>query len=166
MTMLALRYLGTGDFKALHPARADKELVIGEVMRWVPFAERSPESHRHLFKVIADAWANLPERLADEFPSPETLRKWALIEAGHCTVTHLAFANNGEAQKALALMREMDGYSQVGINDKVIVVKRAKSIAYMAVRKREDFQVLKDKVFHALSVLTGADIAQHAEEAA
>jgi len=164
--MLALRYLGTGDFKTLHPARADKELVIGEVLRWEVAAERSPESHRHLFAVIAEAWANLPERLAEEFPNPEALRKWALVEAGHCTVTALAFANNHEAMRAAMLMRELDGYAQIGVNDKAVVVRRAKSIAYMAVRRKDEFRVLKDKVFHALSVLVGTDVAQHAEQAA
>lgn len=162
MTTLALRYLGAGEFRALHPGLADKALVIGEVSRWEIASERSPESHRHLFAVIAEAHDNLPERLAEEFPSPEALRKWALIEAGHCTVTALAFANNQEAIRAAALMRELDAYAQIGVNDKAVVVRRAKSIAYMAVRKKKEFQALKDKVFAVLSQLVGADVAKEA----
>lgn len=165
MTPLALRYMGDGEFRAMHPRLADKALVVGEVLRWEPVAERSAESHRHLFALIADMWANLPDRLAEELPNPEALRKWALCEIGHCTITTLAFPNNQEAMRAAVLLRELDSYVQIGVNDKAVVVKRAKSIAYMAVRQKKEFQEIKDKVLHVISELIGADITELKESA-
>lgn len=160
MTLLALRYMGDGEFRASHPRLADKALVVGEVLRWEVVSERSAESHRHLFALIADYWDSLPDALASEFPSPKHLRKWALCEIGHCTITALAFANNQEAMRAAILLKELDSYVQIGVNDKAVVVKCPKSMAYMAVRQKKEFQELKDKVLHVISALIGADIAE------
>lgn len=64
--MLPLQYQGEGQFTAPRGFKAlcDKDLVIGETLRWEICHERSAKSHAHYFAVIGDAWANLPEGLA------------------------------------------------------------------------------------------------------
>jgi hypothetical protein len=56
----------------------------GEIITVEEVKERSAKSHRHYFAVINEAWQNLPEDLADEFPNAEALRKRALIKNGLC----------------------------------------------------------------------------------
>jgi hypothetical protein len=157
-----MQYMGGGEFRSPHKGRCDKELVIGETLTWAPVEHRSSETHRHLFACIKNAWDNLPEALAAEYPSPEALRKWALIQIGHCSMVRLAFANNAEAMKAAMVMREIDGYAEIGVNGNAVVMRRAKSIARGAVRSRKDFAEIKEKVLTTLSQLIGADVAAEA----
>lgn len=159
--MLPLQYLGEDRFICRHRGRGDRELVIGETMTWEIVHQRSSETHRHLFACLKNAWENLPEDLAVQFPSPEALRKWGLIQIGHCTMTRLAFANNTEAMKAATLMREIDGYSEIGVNGNTVVMRRARSIAVRAVSSAE-FKEIKDKLLTTLSQLIGADVAKEA----
>ena len=111
MTPLALRYMGDGEFRALHPRLADKALVIGEVHRWEIVSDRSADSHRHYFAVLNEAWQNLPEALAMDFPSPEHLRKWGLIQSGYCNMTKMEFRTNDDSVKAADVMQAMDNYN-------------------------------------------------------
>lgn len=161
MTSYPLQYLGEDRFICRHRGRSDKELVIGETLTWEIVHQRSSATHRHLFACIKNAWDSLPEALAAEFPSPEHLRKWALIQIGHCTMTRLAFANNGEAMKAATLMRDIDGYAEIGVAGTAVVMRRAKSIAVRAV-SRNEFGEIKDKLLTTLSQLIGADVAREA----
>jgi hypothetical protein len=64
-----LLYEGNGLFRCLHPKRV--KLDVGAVHGWQMAENRSSESHRHFFAVVNEAWRNLPEDLADDFPSPE-----------------------------------------------------------------------------------------------
>lgn len=45
---------------------------------------RNPEFHRKYFKMIATAWALLPEAVQTYFRSSEGLRKYAEVAAGYC----------------------------------------------------------------------------------
>lgn len=159
MTPLALRYMGDGEFRALHPRLADKALVIGEVHRWEIVSDRSADSHRHYFAVLNEAWQNLPEALAMDFPSPEHLRKWALIQSGYCTMTKLAFRTNADAVKAAAVMQALDDYAEIGIHENAVVMRRATS-QNMRAMNRTVFQESKDKVLQAISHLVGADVTE------
>jgi len=157
--MFPARYMGDGEFRSPHKTRCDKELVTGEMLTLEVIHHRSSETHRHLFACIKNAWDNLPDDLAVYFPSPEALRKWALIQVGHCTMARLAMANNAEAMTAAALMREIDDYAEIGVNGNAVVIRRAKSIAYRAVHAKE-FAAIKEGVLTTLSQLIGADVAK------
>src|SRR5258708_5689576 len=69
--------------KPLQPKLADKEYVVGERYTLAPFEQRSLATHNHEFAWLYEAWMNLPEALAEQYPSPEHLRKRALIDAGY-----------------------------------------------------------------------------------
>lgn len=159
--MVPLRYMGEGEFRSLRPRECDKLLVIGEVTNWEQVHERSAKSHAHYFAVLADAWANLREDIAATMPSPEHLRKWALIQAGYCTMTKLAFKTNAEAIAACAFIATLDTYAECGVNGNVAVIRRATSQSVKAMGKKE-FQISKGKVLDVISQLIGAEVREAA----
>lgn len=162
--MIPLRYMGDGEFRTTsrsHAARCDKDLVIGEVLRWEPISDRSPESHKHYFAVINAAWGTLPEALADEYPSPESLRKRALIKCGYCDMKKIVCRHNADALAVAALVTDMDEFALVNVSENVVTVWRAHSQAMRAMGKKQ-FQESKDKVLHWISNLIGADVTEKA----
>lgn len=62
---------------------ASREYIVGQVYFLEHREERSSASHAHYFACVADAWMNLPDALAERFPTPEALRKYALIMTGY-----------------------------------------------------------------------------------
>lgn len=152
-----MKYIGGGVFHCLRP----KSLMVqpGEICGWQIVEHRSPESHRHFFALVHEAWVNLPERLADDFPNSESLRKWALIKAGYCSETRIVCANNDEALRLVATAKSMDQYALVAVNDKVVTIWRANSQAKTA-QGRAEFQSAKEAAMHHISVLIGADVAE------
>ena len=159
--LIPMQYLGEGQFQA--PKRfaksCDAQLVIGEQHCWEIVHERSSASHRHFFALCAEAWANLPENLAADFPNPETLRKWALIKAGYCDTTKLVCADNKEALRAAVIMKAMDAFALCEASGRVVTVYRAQSQSVRAMGAAE-FQKSKDAVLAEIGKLIGADPAE------
>lgn len=140
-------------------AKANEHHGQGEVLNMAPVEERSPANHAHYFACINEAWQNLPEHLAAEYPNPEALRKRALIKAGFCTVADYVCASRAEAERwALNLRREADDYALVMVSEAVVRVYRAQSQSMRAMG-REQFQRSKDAVLHVLAELIGSDVA-------
>lgn len=157
-----LKYEGSGMFRCLHPKRI--KLDVGEVHGWQLAEARSKASHDHFFACVNEAWKNLPEDIAEEFPSPEHLRKWALIKAGFCTETRIACANNEEAMKLAVKAKSMDKYSLADISGRVVTIWTADS------QRRDEmgrkvFQDAKERCLHILSDLIGTDATTLKERA-
>lgn len=159
--MIPLQYQGEGQFTTPRgfAKRCDSELVIGETLQWEQVSDRSAASHKHYFATIADAWGNLPEALAADFPSPEHLRKHALIKAGYCDMTRLSFRSNADAIAGCAIISKLDTYSICEVSGAVVTVYRAKSQNMRAMGKKV-FQESKDAVLTAISQIIGADATQ------
>lgn len=157
--MIPLRYEGEGTFQAPKgfAKRCDAEFVIGETLPWEPVKQRSQKSHAHFFAVIADAWANLPESLADDFPSSEHLRKHALIKTGYCDMARIVCADTPTAIAAAALMQAMDTYAICQVEGRTVTVWRATSQSVRAMGAKE-FAESKNKVLDFISQLIGADV--------
>lgn len=160
--VLPLRYTGGGMFRCLHPNRI--KLAPGEVHGWQMAEHRSKASHDHFFACINEAWKNLPEDLAEELPSPEHLRKWALIKAGFCTETKVVCANNEEALKLAAKAGRMDRYSIINIGGRVVTIWTADS------QRRDEmgrkvFQEAKERALHIVSGLIDTDVTTLRERA-
>lgn len=103
--------------------QADQQFVVGESYRLAPVEDRSELSHRHEFAWLREAWASLPFDLALQHPTPEHLRKWALIQAGFCTVTDYVCQFKTEARRqAAALRQQTDEYAVVIVSDTVVRV--------------------------------------------
>ena len=152
---LPMLYEGNGLFRCLHPKRV--KLDVGEVHGWQMAEHRSKASHDHFFACVNSAWKNLPEELADDFPSPESLRKWALIKAGFCSETRIACANNSEAMTLATKAKAMDKYSIVAIDGKAVTIWTADSQRRDAMG-RQAFQEAKERALHIISNLIGTDV--------
>jgi hypothetical protein len=157
-----LRYEGNGMFRCLHPKRLSLE--VGEVHGWQMAEHRSKASHDHFFACVNEAWKSLPEDMAGDFPSPEHLRKWALIKAGFCSETRIVCANNAEALTLAAKAKQMDRYSLVAIDGKLVTIWTADSQRKDAMG-RQQFQEAKERALHVLSDLLGTDVASLKEAA-
>ena len=157
-----LLYEGNGLFRCLHPKRV--KLDVGEVHGWQIAEHRSKASHDHFFAIINEAWRNLPEDMADDFPSPEHLRKWALIKSGFCSETRIACANNNEAMTLATKAKAMDKYSIVAIDGKAVTIWTADSQRRDAMG-RQAFQEAKERAIHIISNLLGIDATSLKEAA-
>lgn len=151
---LPMKYEGGNIFRCLHPSRI--KVAVGDVHGWQMAEHRSKSSHDHFFAVINEAWKNIPEDMADDFPSPEHLRKWALIKAGFCSETRVVCANNGEAMTLATKAKAMDKYSVVSIDGKAVTIWTADSQRRDAMG-RQTFQEAKERALHIISNLLGID---------
>lgn len=164
---LLLRYEGEGEFKPASvywAGRADKDFVIGEVYRMVEHHDRSANSHRHYFAVIADAWRNLPDSMLQEFPTAEHLRKKLLVKAGYADERSIVCASKAEAQRVAAFIKPMDEYAVVIVREAVVRVYTAQSQSMRAMGKKA-FQESKTKVMDAIDDLLGVERGATAKNA-
>lgn len=133
--------------------RADEAFTIGQVYRLTEVEERSEVSHRQEFAWLRDAWASLPEALTAKYPTPEHLRKQALIMTGWCNVTDYVCTSTAEAIRwASNLRKELDEYAVVIVERGVVRVLKAKSQARTAMGKA-DFQASKTSVLEWVAKL-------------
>jgi hypothetical protein len=150
------------DGEAMRPAssfwakRADEEFVIGQRYRLVEHEERSSESHRHQFAWIRNAWQNLPENLADEFPTPESLRKRALIDAGFYDELVIDAGSNAAALRVATAWRGREPFAVVIVRGGLVVVRTAKSQSRRHMNKAE-FAASKDSILARIAELIGVD---------
>jgi hypothetical protein len=137
---------------------ADEHYAIGEVFHLVVEKERSPKSHRHYFAMIKEAWENLPK---DElrFPTPDHLRKWALIRSGYCDERQIVCATKAEAARWMPILAAADTYSVVAVRGPIVTVYTAKSQSVKAMGSK-DFQASKDAVLALCADMISVEVAQ------
>lgn len=122
----------------------------GEVVTFERHEERSTQSHNHYFACIAEAWNNLPE--GDErFPTPEALRKWALIRSGWCIKTECVCKDPEQAAMVAAFTGNAEGVIIV-IRENVVVKYTAMSQSTKAMGK-DKFQLSKVDVLDTIAEL-------------
>lgn len=146
---------------------ADRHYVVGAVYDIGAVEGRSELSHRHEFAWLREAWRNLPERLADAFPTSEHLRKRALIDAGFFTETIIDAGANAAALRVAAYVRSEDEFALVIVRGPAVVIRKAKSQSRRAMGGSE-FQASKSAVLDTVSALIGVEPAAltHAARAA
>lgn len=151
-----------------HHNEAAQHYVIGQSYRLVELEERSEVSHNHEFGWLKEAWLSLPESIANDYPSPEHLRKRALIATGWCTVTDYPCGSRAEAIRwAANIRREADEYTIVQIERTVVRVFKAKSQSRRSMDKG-DFQASKTAIIEWVAKLldvTPATLAKQTEAA-
>lgn len=156
---ILLRYEGEGEFRVMSnywAARADKDFVVGEVYKMVEHHDRSANSHRHFFAVIAEAWSNLPDHLLETYPTSEHLRKKALVWKGYRDERTIVAASSAEAQRVAAFVKPMDDFAVVTVKDAVVRVWTAKSQSTKAMSAK-DFQQSKSDVLDFIDDLLGVE---------
>lgn len=156
--MIPLTYNGNGSFQAPRGfiRRCDEALVLGEAMPWEIVNPRSAKSHKHYFATITEAWSNLPDDITARLPSPEHLRKWALIKSGHCTVSSVSCLDAHQAALLAAVLTQADTYAVIEVEGSVVTIYRAESQSFRNAKSPE-FQKQKDDVFGVIGRLIGID---------
>lgn len=156
---LMLRYEGEGRFEPVSgfwAGRGDKDYVVGEVYKMVELHDRSANSHRHYFASIAEAWRNIPDELLDEYPTPEHLRKKALIAKRYADHRDHICATKVEARKLRAFIKPLDDYAVIEVRECVVRVWTAKSQSTKAMGAK-DFQQSKQDVLDFIDDLLGVE---------
>lgn len=138
---------------------ADRHYVVEENYPLVPHLQRSDISHRHEFAWLKTAWLNLPEGLAEQFPTPNHLRKRALIDSGWYNETVIDAGNNAAALRMASYVRSKDEFAVVIVRGRAVVIREAKSQSYRAMGK-EDFQRSKDDVMNTVADMVGVTPAE------
>ena len=149
--------LFTWDGEAMVPFRsalADRHYVVDGTYSMAPYEDRSVRSHNHFFALVASAWQTLPEDLADQYPTPEHLRKRALIKTGYRDERSVVCSSHAEALRVAAFTKPIDDYAVVIVRENVVVHYTAKSQSIRAMGK-ELFQQSKVAVLDELARLIG-----------
>jgi len=145
--------------------RADQQWVVGERYAVEIRHERSIASHGHFFAALNEAWANLPEQIAERFPTAESLRKYALIRAGFRDERSFVCSSKAEARRFAAFVQPMDDFAVVTVSEAVVSVYTAKSQSMRAMGKKQ-FEDSKARVLDYVSSLIGTSTDELKEQAA
>ena len=137
--------------------QADRELVVGEVYMLTNKIPRSEKSHNHYFGCVAEAWEQLPEQFAADFPSPDHLRYRALIDLGYFNERILVASNATEAERIMKFMKSDVPNVVLSINHNVVIERTAKSQNLKEMDKKE-FEQSKAEVLSYCSQLIGISI--------
>lgn len=165
--MISLPIIWQWDGEALRPATkyqaklANEDFVVGQRYRMIEEAERSDQSHKHEFAWLREAWKTFPEDRADElyeqFPSPDHLRKFALIKKGYCTMKQYPCTSRAEAERLRAALKEQaDEYALIVQRDAVVTVYTAVSQSRRAMGGPQ-FQASKTAIMEFVGDLLGVD---------
>lgn len=147
--------------------KADAQYVIGQRYELIEHKERSSNSHRHFFASVHEAWQNLSEAYAEQFPTSEHLRKYALIKSGFHDSHSMTCTSKSEALRLAAFIRPTDEFAVVTVSGATVTRYVAKSQSMRAMGK-EEFQRSKTAVLDLIASMIGtttAELQKHSEAA-
>lgn len=113
--------------------------------------ERSYKRHQAYFASLHEAWASLR---VDDFPTPEHLRKFALIKCGFYDERVLVCDTAAQAERVVVFMRPMDDYAIMVRDSALVRVWTAKSQSYKAMG-RDEFNRSMEAVLDYVAGLIG-----------
>ena len=157
---LPWRYEGGGVLRSTSPffaKRADQQYEAGKTYLLLEMHERSEASHRQYFASINDAWSSLPDGMAVDFPTPDILRRHALIMTGFRRERKFVASSKAEARKIAAFLRPQsvsDDYAIISVHENIVIEWKAKSQSYKEMGK-VDFQKSKQAVLDFVAELIG-----------
>ena len=156
--MMAFRWTGE-TMVPLRPQAAVKAYEVGRRYWLDEVSERSWISHQQQFAWINEAWMNLPEALMDTFPSPEHLRKAALIATGWRRETIIDAGGKAAALRFAAYAKNEDEFAQVVVRGPTVIVRKARSQRMHGADRmdKKEFQESKDAILGWISELIGVD---------
>ena len=146
----------------LRPKEADRRFVCDQIY-WLVEApdELSAKSMRHQFAVLKKAWENLSEADKEQFPTPQHLRKRALIEAGFYTESAIEVGDQATAGRLAVSLRRRDTFAVIFVRDGYLFERVAESQSSM---DRERFQKSKDAIFEIVANMIGVSVAELTRE--
>jgi len=144
----------------LHPAAerlCAKQFVAGNVYFLQEVTERSLSSHSQEFAFVNRAWATLPSELAEQFPTPDHLRKRALIDCGFYHETILDVGTNAGALRVAAYIKGEDTFAYVVVRGPLVVKRVAKSQRMHGHDRmmKDEFQRSKTAILEHISAMLG-----------
>jgi len=126
--------------------------------------ERSWKSHKHYFASVNEAWSNLPEKYANRYPTPDHLRKEALVACGYYEQREFVCETRDAALRLARFLRsDKETFAIISVHERAVVERRPKSQKQRVMGKKE-FQQSKDDVMAYVWNLVGVDPAQAAGE--
>lgn len=137
-----------------HHNVCNAHFVVGQRYRLEEQQERSIISHNHQFAWLHSAWVSLPEDLASEYPSPDHLRKRALIQAGFYTEQIIDAGSNAAALRVASAFRSREEFSLVIVRGPIVVIRDPKSQSRRAM-KPDEFQRSKTAIMEIIADLLG-----------
>lgn len=151
------RWTGDG-FEIMPNSRrmAGQYFVVGQLYQLAEYQDRSWSSHAHEFAWLRDAWMNLPEDIAVNYPTEHHLRKRALIEAGYYDETIVDAGTKAAALRVASWAKAQDDFALVFVRDQFVIKRTAKSQSRRAMKKAE-FQDSKQKIMEIISAMIGVD---------
>jgi hypothetical protein len=143
----------------VRPKLADREFVIGQKYWLELVSERSWASHRHEFAFVHKAWENLNEEDAERFPTPEHLRKAALISTGWFRETIIEAGGKTAALRVLAYVKGEDEFAHVVVRGSTVFVRKARSQRTHGQDRmdKQEFQQSKDAILGWISQRIGVE---------
>lgn len=139
-----------------HAKECDARYVVGAVYALEEIQERSAASHKQFFAAVNEGWKNLPDEAAERFPTPDALRKFALIKTGYRDERSIQCASRPEALRVAAFIRPMDEFAVVTVTGATVTVFTAKSQSMKAMGKVE-FQHSKTSVLDYIADMLGTE---------
>ncbi len=138
---------------------AQRQYVVGHTYRMGVQERQSSKSRAHYFASIHEAFMNLPEEIAAQYPTAEHLRKRALIKAGYRHERVIACESKAQAERIVAIAKTMDEFAVVMPSGSSVVIFTPKSQSPRSMDHAE-FQKSKDDVLHLISELIGVKKAE------
>lgn len=134
---LPCRWTGS-EFKPWNLGLARKHYEPGGTYALVVHDERSQASHNEFFAALDTRWQTLPESLAAEYPTRESLRHKVLIRCGYATEHDFVLPTDAAATLFAAALIESDDecYCIIEVRSRVVRRYRAQSQAYRAMGKK------------------------------
>lgn len=136
---------------------ASKQYRAGQEYVLVDHKGRSEESHRHYFACVRKGWENLHEEDAMKYPSPEFLRKWALVKEGYADCTDHVCESEEEVAKLITLVRKLDPYAVLTRSGNILTVWTAQSQDHASMGHKT-FEESKTKVLERIANMCGISL--------
>jgi hypothetical protein len=103
-----------------HAKSCNARFVVGERYMVEPEAPHNMLERRAYFAQIREGWLNLPESIAAEFPTPDHLRKHALVKTGYADEKTIVCRTNRDAVMAAAFIEALDGFAIIEVRGNVL----------------------------------------------
>ena len=133
---------------------ARRQFAHGETYLLEVHEQRSTASHRHYFAAIAEAHSNLDGEHTNRYPTPEHLRKWALVRCGYYNERSYVCDSPKHAKRLAAFVQPMDEFAVVVVKGNIVKIYTARSQATDEM-KNDEFKESKEKVLGLLASIIG-----------
>jgi hypothetical protein len=129
---------------------------------------RSMASHNFFFAWLGEAFDNLAEEYAQEFPTVEHMRAWALVQAGYATESNFVLDTAKDARQMAIALRKTSPLAVIKVSGNVVKHFEAESQSTAAMGK-ERFEASKSKVIEIVAAMartTPAELKKNAGRSA